>query len=105
VARASDALEERRDRPGHADLDDEVHVADVDAEFERRRGDERAQAAVLQAVLGVEPALLRERPVVTRDRGVAETSRMRAETRSASFRVLTKTSVVRCSRTSSPIRA
>ncbi len=64
VARAPDALEERRDRARGADLDDEVHVADVDAELERRRGDEGPQGAGLQPLLGVQPARLREASVV-----------------------------------------
>ena len=39
VTRTSDALEERRDRVGRAELAHEVDFADVDAQFERRGGD------------------------------------------------------------------
>src|SRR5262249_37644710 len=53
VPGASDALEERRDRAGGADLDREVDVSNVDAELERRGGDESAQLAGLEALLGV----------------------------------------------------
>ena len=45
MARAADALEQRRDQPRRAHLADEVDVADVDAELERGGGDERAGAA------------------------------------------------------------
>ena len=54
---APHALEERRDGPGGADLDHEVHVADVDPELERRRGHDRAQASRLQSFLGVQSSL------------------------------------------------
>ena len=54
---------------------DEVHVADVDAELERGRRDERAQLARLQALLGVEAPRLREAAVVARDRVLAEEAR------------------------------
>jgi hypothetical protein len=57
VTRSADALEERRDRARRADLDRQVDLADVDAQLQRRRRDERAEAAGLQPVLGVEPAL------------------------------------------------
>ena len=75
MARAADALEERRDRAGRADLDDEVHVADVDPELQRRRRDERPQPAGLQTLLGVEPPLAREAPVVTGHGLLAEETR------------------------------
>ncbi len=48
VARAADALQERGDAMRRSDLADEIDVADVDAELERRRGDERLQLAGLQ---------------------------------------------------------
>ena len=43
VARAADALEQRRDRARRAELHDEIDRADVDAELERR-GRDRALA-------------------------------------------------------------
>ena len=85
----------------HPDLDHEVDVADVDPEFERRRRDQRLAARRLQPLLGVEAPVLREAPVVARDDAPAPSSSpSRAPRRSASWRVLTNTSVVRCSRTS-----
>ena len=67
VARPARALQERRDRPRRSDLADEVDVADVDAELERRRRDEHLELAVLEPLLGVEPALLRHAAVVRHD--------------------------------------
>ena len=75
VARAADALEERRDRARGADLDRQIDVADVDAELERRRRDERPELAGLQPLLGVEAARPREAAVVARDRVLAEQPR------------------------------
>jgi hypothetical protein len=71
VPRAPDALEERRDRPRGADLDGEVHVADVDPELERCRGDQGAELPRLEALLRVEAALARKAPVVARHRVLA----------------------------------
>ena len=56
VAGAADALQERRDAVRRSNLADEIDVADVDAELERRRRDERAQLPVLQPRFGVEAA-------------------------------------------------
>jgi hypothetical protein len=49
-ARIADALQERRDAVRRSDLADEIDVADVDAELERRGGDERAQPPVFSRV-------------------------------------------------------
>ncbi len=54
------------------DLADEVDVADVDAKFERGGGDEDADFAVLQALLGVEAKFAGERAVVRGDAVRAE---------------------------------
>lgn len=72
VPRAADALQERRDAARRADLADEIDVADVDAEFERRGRDEQLQFAALQALLGVEAVLLRQAAVMRGDRVLAE---------------------------------
>ena len=72
VARAADALQERRDPVRRAELADEIDVADVDAQFERRRRDERFQLAGLQPLLGLEPMLFREAAVMRRDGVLAE---------------------------------
>jgi hypothetical protein len=68
VPGAPDALEEGRDRTRGADLDHQVHVADVDAELERSGRDERPQLARLQPLLGVQPPRPGEAPVVARNR-------------------------------------
>ena len=72
VARPADALQQRRDAVRRSDLADQIDVADVDAELERRRRDQRLQLAALQPRLGVEPLLLRQAAVMRRDRVLAE---------------------------------
>ena len=72
VAGAADPLEERRDPMRRSDLADEIDVADVDAELERRRGDQRLELPALQPRLGVQPLLLRQAAVMRRDRVLAE---------------------------------
>ena len=72
VARPADALQQRGDPVRRSDLADEVDVADVDAELERSRRDERLQPSRLQPGFGVEPLLLRQAPVMCRYRVVAE---------------------------------
>ena len=52
VAGAADALQRHRDRARRADLADQVHRADIDAQFERSRRHHRAQFAVLQPRFG-----------------------------------------------------
>ena len=58
VPRPADALQQRGDRPGGADLTDEIDGTDVDAQLERRRRHERLELALLEPRLGVEPLLL-----------------------------------------------
>ena len=64
VVRAADALQERGDAARRTDLAHELDRADVDAELERRGGDERAQVAGAQAGLHAVTTILREAPVV-----------------------------------------
>ena len=106
VARAADALQERREAARRADLADQVDGADVDAELERRRRDERAQLARLQplprrAAAGPSRGCRGGRPT----RSSPSRSPSWCATRSASRRVLTKTSVVRCSSTARRCRS
>ena len=72
VVRAADPLQERGDAAGRADLADELDRPDVDAELERRGGDERLQLAGPQAALDPVPAVLRQAAVVRGDDVVAE---------------------------------
>ena len=64
VAGPADPLQAGRDRLGRLDLHDEVDRAHVDAELERRGGDQRRQTARLEHVLDLEPLLARDRAVV-----------------------------------------
>ena len=64
VAGAADALHAARDGRRRLDLDDEIDRAHVDAQLERRRRHERAQAARLQVVLDAEALLARDRAVM-----------------------------------------
>ena len=73
VAGPADALQPARDRLRALDLDHEVDRAHVDAELERRGGDEARDLAGLQQLLDLDPLLARERAVVgARDRLVGE---------------------------------
>ena len=65
VARATDALDARGDGRRRLDLDDLVDGAHVDAELERRRGDDGRQLAGLETLLDGAPAVLRDRAVVS----------------------------------------
>ena len=67
MAAAADALQAARDRRRRLDLDDEIDGAHVDAELERRGGDERAQRAGLQQILDLDALRPRDRSVVRAD--------------------------------------
>src|SRR5207247_5368205 len=67
VARPSDALDERRDSMGRSDLTDEIDVADIDAELERRGGDERAELSAFEPGFRVEPRFFRKAAMVGGD--------------------------------------
>ena len=54
VAGAADALHAAGDRGRRFDLDDQIDGAHVDAELERRGGDERADLARLQQVFDLD---------------------------------------------------
>ena len=105
VAGAADALQAARDRRRRLDLDDEIDRAHVDAELERRGGDDRAQRAGFQQIFDFH-ALRAARSI--RDAS-GRASRLPARcsapaSRSASRRLLTKISVERCARISSTSR-
>ncbi len=67
VARAADALQQRRDRARRAELHDEIDRADVDAELERRGRDRDLALAVLELLLRRQPQRARHRAVVRDD--------------------------------------
>jgi hypothetical protein len=64
VPRTADALEPTGDRLRRLDLDHEVDRAHVDAELERRRGDQARELAGLQELLHHHALLVRQRAVV-----------------------------------------
>ena len=64
MARPADALQPARDRLRRLHLDDEVDCAHVDAQLERRSGDEARDLPLLQELLHLDPLLPRERAVV-----------------------------------------
>ncbi len=64
VAGAADPLQEARDRARRADLTDQVDIADVDAEFQRRRRHQRPQRAGLEPLLRRQPLFLRHAAMV-----------------------------------------
>ncbi len=111
VARTPDALEAAATDFGDSTWIDEVDRAHVDAELERRRGDEARDLALLEQLLDLEPLLAGERAVVragdldplSSSTSSFASSFSRSAIRSASRRLLTKTIVERCCRTSSRI--
>ncbi len=64
VARPSDPLHQRGDGACRAELADQVHGADVDAQLERGGGDEGPKLPRLETLLRREPLLPREAAVV-----------------------------------------
>jgi hypothetical protein len=64
VAGTTDALQPARNRLRRLDLDHEVDRAHVDAELERRGGDEAGNTAGLEVLLDLRPLLPRQRAVV-----------------------------------------
>ena len=72
VVGPADALQERGDRAGRADLAHQLHRADVDPQLERRGGDQRLQLAGPEPGLDAQPAVLGQAPVVGGHHVVAE---------------------------------
>ena len=95
MAGAADALNARGGGLGRVDLNDEVDVADVDAELERRGRDEAAQLARLQHALDLEPPLARQAAVMGARQLVARMLVSRSTSRSHSRRLFTKSSTER----------
>ena len=126
VVGPSHPLEEGADGPGRPDLADQLDRTDVDSQLERGGGHQRPQVAGPQALLDDAPSGGGEAAVVGGhlEGGVDPIGRRTPSvpsvgwpaprrpasaswwaTRSAILRVLTKTSVVRCSRTWAAIRS
>ena len=106
VAGAADALQQRGDAPRRSDLAHQIDVADVDAELERRRRDHDAERCRTSGAARHRAAALStgcrgaRRPASSPSRSASCRAR-----RSAILRVLTNTSVVRCSRISAAMRS
>jgi hypothetical protein len=75
VAAPSDALQASRDALRAAEEDDEVDAADIDAELEGGRTDDRLELPFPQPVLDVQPVRFRQAAVVRAD----EASRLSSE--------------------------
>jgi hypothetical protein len=92
-------------RARRAELADELDVADVDAELERRGGDQRLELAAFEPLLGLSRSSFAMLPWCDITLSAPSSSDRCRVTRSAMRRVLTNTSVVRCAATSSASRA
>ena len=71
VAGASDALHPARDRWRRLDLDHQIDGPHVDAELERRGGDQAAEDARLESIFDFDALRARQRPVVRADEHLA----------------------------------
>ena len=71
VARPADSLEAARDRWRRFDLDDEIDRAHIDAELERRGGDQRFDPSGLQEIFDFASGDGRERAMMRADEGFA----------------------------------
>src|SRR5205814_792126 len=60
---AADALDAGGDRRRRLDLDHEIDVAEIEAELERGRRDDRGELAALEPGLDVAPSIARDRSV------------------------------------------
>ena len=77
MARAPEALQRDRDGSRGTDLHHQIDRADIDAQFERRRGDYGAQIAVLQPRFGFQPRRARQTAMVRSDGVLAQPFRQR----------------------------
>ena len=68
MAGTPDALQEGRDRARRTELADQIHIADIDAQFERCGGDQHPQATVLEPLFGIQSQFLGQAAVMRRDR-------------------------------------
>ena len=92
-------LQQRGDRTRRTELADEVHIADVDTQFQRRGGDQNLELAGLEPLFGLQAVFPGQASVMGGYLLLAASVRQMTATRSASRRVLTNTMVVRCAAT------
>ena len=72
MSRPADALQRNGDRSWRSDLADEIHGADVDAELERRGGDNRLQLSGFELLFGGQPQLAGQAAVMGEHRVFAK---------------------------------
>ena len=72
VSRSADALQRDGDRSRRSDLADEIDGADVDAQLERRGGDDRLELSGFELLFGRQPQLARQAAVMREHRVFAE---------------------------------
>ncbi|MCY1399070.1 hypothetical protein D9M71_141190 [compost metagenome] len=72
VPGTADPLQKPGNRTRRGDLAHQVDVADVDPQFQRRRGDQHLQFAALEPLLGVQTKFLGQAAVVGRYRVLAQ---------------------------------
>ena len=75
VARAAHPLQKGGDRARRTDLAHQIHIANVDAQFQRCRGYQRAQLAALQFLFGIKTQFLCQTAVMRGDGFLAEPQR------------------------------
>ena len=68
-------LDERRDAARRPDLANQVDMADIDTQFQGRRGDQRAQSTILQALLRRQTVVPRKAAMVSGDGVFADSLR------------------------------
>ena len=73
VPGATDPLQKSRNRARRGDLADQVDVANIDPQFQRRRGDQHLQFAALEPLLGIQAKLLGQAAMVGGHGVLAET--------------------------------
>jgi hypothetical protein len=67
MTRSPDALQEHRERARGAQLADEIHLANIDPQFQRRGGHQRLEFTTLQALLGEQAPFARHAAVMRTD--------------------------------------
>jgi hypothetical protein len=72
MPRTPDTLQKTADRSRRTELADQLHIADINTQFERSRRNQHLQLAAFEALLGIQPLLFRQAAVMRRDGGLAE---------------------------------
>ena len=67
VTGTADTLQKGRDGTWRSELTNQIDVADIDAELQRRRRDQAFELTALETLLGLQSMLFRQAAVVRRD--------------------------------------